>query len=414
MANSYQTTDKILRKALAILHAKLNFIGSIHRDYDPQFASSIGDGGKIGATLRIRLPEQYTVTTGATFVPQAIAQNDVVLTVATQKHVGLKLTSADLALKDEDFEERHLQPAMSVLATAMEADALSMIGSIYNMNGAGGGGAPTTMYAFGQMRAMLNKNLAPDAGKRVVLMDSDTSAAMADGLKALFNDRRELEHAYLEGYLTRGQGFTFMENDLLPYIANGTRNAATTPTYSAIAQGATSVTMIGFAGGATINVGEVFTFSGVYAVHPETKTAYNYLQQFVVTATTTVGASGAVSISPPINFNQDGYQNVSTQPVSGTNNISFAVGTPPAVGGSGTASASYQQLLAFHKDAFAFVTADLPVFDGQPFMARKTIDKLSMRIWKFVDGVNDMENTRIDVLYGYQTLRPQLACRWTK
>jgi hypothetical protein len=161
-------------------------------------------------------------------------------------------------------------------------------------------------------------------------------------------------------------------------------------------------------------VGEVFTFSGVYAVHPETKTAYNYLQQFVVTATTTVGASGAVSISPPINFNQDGYQNVSTQPVSGTNNISFAVGTPPAVGGSGTASASYQQLLAFHKDAFAFVTADLPVFDGQPFMARKTIDKLSMRIWKFVDGVNDMENTRIDVLYGYQTLRPQLACRWTK
>src|SRR5208337_2383925 len=238
MANTYQTTDKILRKALAILHAKLNFIGSIHRDYDPQFAGSQGDGGKIGATLRIRLPEQYTVTTGATFVPQAITQNDVVLTVATQKHVGLKLTSADLALKDEDFEERHLQPAMSVLATAMEADALSMVGQIYNMCGAGGGGAPTAMYSFGQMRAMLNKNLAPDAGQRVVLMDSDTSAAMADGMKSLFNDRRELSHAYLEGYLTRGQGFTFMENDLLPYITNGTRNSATGPTYGTVAQGA--------------------------------------------------------------------------------------------------------------------------------------------------------------------------------
>jgi hypothetical protein len=422
MANYYQTTDKILRKALAILHAKLNFIGSIHRDYDPQFASSIGDGGKIGATLRIRLPEQYTVTTGATFVPQGIAQNDVVLTVATQKHVGLKLTSADLALKDEDFEERHLQPAMSVLATAMEADALSMIGSIYNMNGAGGGGAPTTMYAFGQMRAMLNKNLAPDAGKRVVLMDSDTSAAMADGLKALFNDRRELEHAYLEGYLTRGQGFTFMENELLPYIANGTRSASAnvgSPSAN-VNQGATSMTVTGFAGGATINAGEVFTFypsggaaSGVLAVHPETKTAYNYLQQFVVTQTVTIGASGTLNFAPAVNFNADGYQNVSRQPLT-TDYVQFATGTPPAVGGSGAASGSYQQLLAFHKDAFAFVTADLPVFDGQPFMARKTIDKLSMRIWKFVDGVNDTENTRIDVLYGYQTLRPQLACRWTK
>jgi len=82
--------------------------------------------------------------------------------------------------------------------------------------------------------------------------------------------------------------------------------------------------------------------------------------------------------------------------------------------GSGLASTNYRQLIAFHKDAFAFVTADLPVFDGQPFMARKVMDNLSMRIWKFADGINDTENTRIDVLYGYTPLRPsRLACRIT-
>ena len=414
MANYYQTTDKILRKCLKVIHAKLNFIGTIHRDYDDQFANS-GIEGKNGATLRIRLPEQYVVTDGATFVPQPITQNSVTMTVATQKHVGLKLTSADLALKDEDFEERHVVPAMSVLATKMEYDALSMVQQVYNMCGAGGGGAPSAMYAFGQMRAMLNKNLCPDEGRRIVLMDSDTSAVMSDGLKALFNDRKELDHAFLEGYLTRGQGFTFMENDLMPYVTNGTRVAGTSGAIAASpVTGATTLAVTGFAGGATVLAGEVFTMSGVYAVHPETKQAYNYLQQFVVTTPVTLGASGTLTFTPAINWATDGFQNVSTQPIAATNTVSFAVGTPPAVGGSGTAGQSYQQLLAYHKDAFAFVTADLPVYDGQVFMARKTIDKLSMRIWKFADGVNDAENTRIDVLYGYSVLRPQLAVRWTK
>ena len=70
MTQTLKTPDWILRKAIPILHAKLNFIGNCHRDYDKEFMQA---GAKIGDTLRIRLPEQYTVTDGAVFVPQPIA-----------------------------------------------------------------------------------------------------------------------------------------------------------------------------------------------------------------------------------------------------------------------------------------------------------------------------------------------------
>ncbi|MHB8084274.1 MAG: P22 phage major capsid protein family protein [Dehalococcoidia bacterium] len=406
MANSFKSPDWILKKALPVLHAKLNFIGHCHRDYDKEFMQS---GAKIGDTLRIRLPEQYTVTNGATFVPQDITQDSTTLTVATQKHVGMKLTSADSAMTDEDFMERHVVPAMSVLASNIEADALSMVLKCNNMVNLAG--TTISMLAFGQARAMLNKNLAPNDGRRTLLIDSDTSAVMANDIKAQFNDSAEISRAFLEGTLGQAQGFTWAENDLLPTLTTGTRVVAdTTSTISAdIANAATSCTIANFSGAVTLNVGEVFTLAGIYAVHPESKSAYSNLKQFVVTSKATMsGGAGTVNFYPAIYYS-GALQNVSTQPLSG---IYFQVGA--ANHGSGVASTNYKQLIAFHKDAFAFVTADLPVFDGQPFMARKVMDNISMRIWKFPDGINDTENTRIDVLYGYCPLRQaKLATRIT-
>ena len=58
MANSNLTIDMITNEALMILHQKANFLGTIDRQYDSSFAKS---GAKIGDTLRIRLPNEYTV-----------------------------------------------------------------------------------------------------------------------------------------------------------------------------------------------------------------------------------------------------------------------------------------------------------------------------------------------------------------
>ena len=62
MANTLLTPTAVTREALRILHQKLNFIGSIDRQYDDQYAKT---GAKIGDSLKIRLPNEYTVRTGA-------------------------------------------------------------------------------------------------------------------------------------------------------------------------------------------------------------------------------------------------------------------------------------------------------------------------------------------------------------
>ena len=67
MANVNLTIDDITRESLRVLHQKLNFCGNIVRDYDDSFAQS---GAKIGNTLRVRLPYQYTSGTGATMAPR--------------------------------------------------------------------------------------------------------------------------------------------------------------------------------------------------------------------------------------------------------------------------------------------------------------------------------------------------------
>ncbi|MCA8920129.1 MAG: hypothetical protein KDB32_13725, partial [Planctomycetes bacterium] len=133
-------------------------------------------------------------------------------------------------------------------------------------------------------------------------------------------------------------------------------------------------------------------------VHPETKQSTGDLQQFVVTADY-AGGAGSLAISPAI-VTSGGRQNVAASPTNG--------GAVVKVGG---ASAVYKPSLAFHKDAFTFATADLVMPGGVDFAAREVMDGISMRIVRQYDINNDKFPARLDVLYGYKTLRAELAAR---
>src|SRR5689334_17252425 len=137
MANTLLTPTAVTREALRILHQKLNFVGSITREYDESYAKS---GAKIGDTLKIRLPNQYTVRTGRNLSTQDTTENSVSLQVATQKGVDVTFNAAELGLSLDDFSKRILDPAMSVLGANIEADAMSMYKdisqSVWNMGSA--------------------------------------------------------------------------------------------------------------------------------------------------------------------------------------------------------------------------------------------------------------------------------------
>ncbi len=78
---------------------------------------------------------------------------------------------------------------------------------------------------------------------------------------------------------------------------------------------------------------------------------------------------------------------------------------------NGGANEAYDQSLAFHKDAFAFVSADLQLPRGTDMASREVMDGLSMRFVRDYDVSDDKFKSRFDVLYGYVAMRPQLACR---
>jgi hypothetical protein len=397
MANSFLSPTIITREALRILHANLNFIENCDKQYDPQFANSdASPSGKIGPSLTIRMPNQFTVSTGTALSTQDVVETSQVLTVATQKHVDFVMTSQDLTLTIDEFSDRYLKPAMAVLASNIEADALSMVLNVYN---AIDDNANTLTYKDVSLaRRMLNQNLAPDDGERVGIMCSQHVPSYLDAIKGLFNPQEGIARPYLTGKIGKVNNMNTYENTVLSNFQSGTAAAVTGYTVSGASQTGAAITVTG--GTATLLLGDIVTFAGAYAVHPETKTNLGYLQQFVLTANSGASAT-SLAISPSIVVT-GAAQNVSASPTT--------TGAVSKIGGG--ASSLYAQSILFHPEAFAFVTADL--IDVSKFGAwggREVMDGISMRIARQYSITNDNVPTRMDVLYGYKCIRPQLACR---
>jgi len=392
MANTALTSMQVTRKALQVLHQKLNFVGAITREYDDRFAN---DGAKIGDTLKIRLPNQYVVTSGATLVTQDTSESSIDLKINSQKHVGMNFTSQDLTLSLDDFSDRIIEPAMAVLAAAVESDALSMYKDVYQQANNLGTAASFAKVLAG--RKILVDALTPP-GSRTVCLNTQDNVDMVADLKGLFNPQERLAKMVTEGYLGRTAGFDFNENTFLSKFTGGTENGSSA-TITINGSGQTGATLTVTNGSAkTLLRGDIVTLPGVNRVHPETKADTGVAQQFVVTAD--LATSGTqLSISPAI-VTSGATQNVTASPT-----------TAQTVTKTGTASQAYGISLAFHKQAFAFATADLVMPKGVDFGAREVFDGISLRIVRQYDINNDKLPCRVDILYGYKTIRPQLACR---
>ncbi len=396
MSNTILTPTAVTREALRVLHQKLTFVGSINRQYDDSFAKS---GAKIGDSLKIRLPNQYTVRTGRTIEVQDTQESSVTLQVATQKGVDLNFTSDELTLSMDDFSKRVLEPSMAVLAASIEADALNMRKDVYQQ--VDNTGAAVTFAKVLAGRKLLNDSLTPN-GDRMALLNGQDNVNLVDTLKGLFQDSTGIAKQYREGYMGRTAGFDFSETTHLTTQARGAGDAAyTTDTRtSALATDGTAYSAITVASGTgALNQGEIITIANLNSVHPETKVTTGLPQQFVVTEDYGGGA-GSLKISPAIVLG-GAKQNVVTSSTSATAAIAI----------SGTASTAYGQSLLYHKDAFTFATADLVMPKGVDFAAREVYDGISIRVVRQYDINNDAFPCRLDVMYGYKTLRAQLAAR---
>lgn len=402
--NTLLTIDMVTNEALRILHQKLNFIGSVNRQYDNSFAKT---GAKIGTSLRVKLPPKYESNSGSTFVGNNSQEGFVTVPCSTQKHVGMTFTSKELTMNIDSFADEFLEPAMAQLAADMEYDALSnLYKEVYASVGTAGT-TPNSYKTIAQAAGKIRQNGLVNDDQLTAILGVDAHVELSDALKALNNPSGNIGDNYKKGMLVSNSGGFkgIFENTLLPTHTNGTdvTGVAIDDAGGAIASGDDEITVDGVTNTTgTITAGSVFTIENVYAVHPETRQSTGKLQQFVVTETATGSGStdATLSISPAI-ITSGPFQTVDSLPANDAS-LTFI----------GADSGIYDQNLAFHKDAFTFVTADLVKPDGSvEFCSQKTYDGLTLRILRQYDAREDEFITRADVLYGYKTLRPELACR---
>ena len=401
MSNSLQVITQITNESMRLAHEKATFISTINRDYDDSYAKK---GGKIGSSLRIRKPNQYSVSTSSRAMDaQDQDEGYESVTMASQYHVDMQFTSDELTLSIDKLSERYIEPAMAVLISKVESDVIQGVTrDIYNVTGTAGTALANSgdLSAFTNARARINQGLAPMQGRSLQL-DSVQMGAVVNGSKALFHPQDQVKKAFVEGYYGRALASDWYENERVLTHYVGSDVTVNTAAAAAVSDGGTNITMNSTDG--NINEGDVFTVAGVFACHPETKANLGYLQQFVATAAST----GAVTVSPPT-YLTGAKQNVCSSAGAALATTDFNSKLMTFVG---TASAGYRTALMYHKDAFTFVTADLPIMDDAHKCQRLTQDGIALRVWQASDIVNDRLLMRIDILFGYATIRPAWASR---
>jgi hypothetical protein len=399
MANSLLTIDMITRKSLEILENNLVISRNVNKEYDDSFAV---EGAKIGSTLRIRLPDRALVTDGAALQVQDDNEQYTTLAVSSQKHIGINFTSAELTMQLDDFAERVLKPRISQLAASVDADVANAYKSIFNTVGTPGT-TPATALVLLQAQQKLNES-ATAMSPRYATVNPAANAGLVNGLSGFFNPTGTISRQFKTGMMGEGV-LGYEEMNMSQSIVNhttGSRAGTILVNETVATQGQATITLDGLTSTTTVTAGDVFNIGGVYAVNPQTRLSTGSLQQFVVTAAQTAsgGDMANMAISPAMYTAANALATIDAFPANNA-----------AVTFVGTASTVYPQNLVYHKNAITLATADLLLPQGVDMASRQVHNGISMRIVRQYDINNDRMPCRVDVLYGFSTIRPPMACR---
>ena len=303
----------------------------------------------------------------------------------------------------DDFAERVLKPRISQLASSIDADVANAYKTIFNTVGTPGT-SPATALVLLQAQQKLNESAAGMA-PRYATVNPAANAGLVNGLSGFFNPTTTISQQFKNGMMGTGVlGFDEINMSQSVKVHTTGSRAGTILVNGAVStQGQSTISIDGLTGATdTVTAGDVFTIAGVFAVNPQTRESTGSLQQFVVTAAQT-GASNALAnmaISPAIYTSTNALATVDSFPADNA-----------AVTFVGTASTAYPQNLIYHKDAITFATADLVMPQGVDMAARANHNGISLRVVRQYDINNDRMPCRIDVLYGFSTIRPPMACR---
>lgn len=396
--NALLTPSMITREALRLFKNTNLFLRTVDTQYDDSFAQK---GAKIGDTLRIRLPNDYTVRSGKVASPQNTNERQVNLSVTSQKGVDVAFSSAERSLSLDDYSSRVLLPAMNALAGGIAIDLMTSVESFCNLtfkgrNTADSSGTIVTpdSAAWLDAGALLDLTSTPrvnSKGMRKAILDPRTQARTVDSMSGLFNNVDKIGGQFKSGEM--GVNTLGMDWGMDQTVLKHTNGTYTTGAVAGAGQTGSTLTTAAITG--TFKKGDIIVIAGVFGVNPVTKQSTGELRQFVVTADVSAAAT-SIPIYPAITVGNVAYGTVTASPANGA--------LITLVGGAGV---TFRKNFVMDPMAITLATADLELPRGVHEAYRESYDGVSLRFITGYDVTNDDFISRFDVLYGFANIRPE-------
>jgi hypothetical protein len=390
--NTLLSPSLITKETLPILVNNLVAAAKVSRQFENQFH-------KIGASITVRKPVRYTVSSGPGLQVQNITEPSTSITISNQRHVDFLFGMQDLTLVIEEFSERYLKPAAEALANQIDYDVLTNFNQVFNLVGTPGT-TPNSFQSLANVGQRMDEGAVPQDG-RVLILNPAAYWSLANALTTLYV--KSVAEPALKGFLANIANFEIYQDQNIQGQTVGAYGGS--PVVNGANQTGSSLATNGWSTSVTglLAVGDVFTISGVFAINPQNRQSTQSLQNFVVQTAANSDSSGAATLSIyPAITTSGAYQTVTASPAN------LAVITV-----KGTASTLYAQNIGFVRDAFGLVTVPMELPGGVDFAAREMVKNISMRIVRQYDINNDIVPARLDVLYGTATYYPELGCRLT-
>jgi hypothetical protein len=414
MSNNIITPTEITTETLRILHNTSAFLGNIDTQHDADFGKK---GEKVGSTINIRRPVQWTVRSGAVANIQDVNETTTPLTIQPEFGIDWAFADFDLSLSIDKFSERYLKTAGTRLAAELDRRIAALYVQVANFSGTPGT-VPATAQVMLDSAVLLDNCAAPrDDDRRAAILPL-TNSKLVGGMSGLFNNQSTQSAQIKKGLMQTNLGMDFQMSQNLPThtvgplggapAVNGANqgliNAGTTDNpYAATTALITNAWTA--AAAVRLNAGDVFTIAGVFAVNLETKQALPNLQQFVVTAqASSDGAGNLTAVISPAIIAGGAYQNVTARPANGA---LLTVQT-------GTAGTGYGQNMLYHKSAITLATVPMEVPKGMDMADQVVYENVSLRFVRGYDITNNRRICRFDILAGMTIQRPEWVVRITQ
>jgi archaellum component FlaF (FlaF/FlaG flagellin family) len=363
--NVVQTPSIIAKEALIALENHLVFAGLVYRAYDKEFR-------KVGDTITVRKPATFTAlkfdrSSGVTL--QNITEGSVSVKLDNLVDVTFELTAEQRALDIISLSEQVIAPAMRAHAQYLDLLLAGLYVNTPYYEPADGTDEATKLAEIAALQKILNDNKTPDSNRVCVLSPARHAAYIV--LDAFLHaEKRGDTEGLKNANLGRIFGMDFYMDQNIVTHTKGTISSAATAT-----TGTTDTTKIRLIeAGATVVVGDIINVTG--------KKTYVLLE-----ASSDISSPGVELKCYPTCEASLSANALTVTDTSGANNI------------------------AFHKNAYALVTAPLLPPIGGANAAVETYKGLSCRVVYGYDMNKKVDTVSIDMLVGVKTLTEELAVR---